>query len=232
MSTSLPPNPDLQQIRKLAKELLHQHRAGDREAAERIRKHHPRYLQADSNGEGILSLQDAQLAIAREFGQRNWSRLVAVVELMRQVHRAITNTECIHVVARDASQLQAFKALLRPHYDADQLRVLRPFARGGEAKSMLSSAIRLVVSAPILLSEYQTLGLAHLMEHQHKPKAPFQVESHLARTHAILSRSVHGRRSVLLGVKAHVDESNFKEVFELSPRELAQLYGSTTVVNL
>jgi len=69
---SLPPNPSLDQQRKLAKELARDVRAGDSEALGRVRKHLP--------DKPRLTLADAQLVLAREYGFRSWAELKAHIE--------------------------------------------------------------------------------------------------------------------------------------------------------
>ena len=74
MSTSLPDHPDLDQLRRRAKELRDAARGGDPAAAERIRRYHP------SASAGQVSLAAAQLVIARELGFSSWPTLKARVD--------------------------------------------------------------------------------------------------------------------------------------------------------
>jgi hypothetical protein len=67
MSISLPERPDLDQLRRQAKELRDAARSGDPVAAERLARHHP------SASPGVVTLAVAQLVIARELGFANWS---------------------------------------------------------------------------------------------------------------------------------------------------------------
>jgi ankyrin repeat protein len=78
MST-LPSNPNLDQLRHQARDLLRAARVGDREASERIQSH-----------SGRVTLAAAQLAIAREYGLPSWPALKAEVEA-----RARTLTEAV-----------------------------------------------------------------------------------------------------------------------------------------
>ena len=73
MSPSLPGAPSTEQLRKLARELLRAHRAGQPEALDRVRRHHPRPGAA-------FRLADAQLVVAREHGFPTWPRLKAYVD--------------------------------------------------------------------------------------------------------------------------------------------------------
>ena len=67
--TPLPARPDLGQLRRQAKDLLHAAQAADPAAAARIRA-----------ASGRMTLAAAQLAIAREYGFSSWPRLKAEVE--------------------------------------------------------------------------------------------------------------------------------------------------------
>jgi ankyrin repeat protein len=64
---TLPSRPDLDQQKKLAKELLRAFRAGDREAIARMRAELPDKVE--------LSLTDAQFVLAREYGFASWRDL-------------------------------------------------------------------------------------------------------------------------------------------------------------
>jgi hypothetical protein len=65
---SLPEHPDLDQLRRQAKELRRSALAGDRDAIERLLRH------ADVDP-ATVTLSTAQLVIAREFGFASWPRL-------------------------------------------------------------------------------------------------------------------------------------------------------------
>jgi ankyrin repeat protein/predicted Fe-Mo cluster-binding NifX family protein len=75
MSSSLPERPDLDQLRRQAKELRDAARNGDPMAAERVARHHP------SAPAGALSLAAAQLVIARELGFSSWPKLKQAVDV-------------------------------------------------------------------------------------------------------------------------------------------------------
>src|SRR5262245_24289298 len=79
---SLPSRPDLDQLKRQAKELKRDHEGGKLSAAARIAANHPRLkgqpLQAILDKP--LSLAAAQLVIAREYGLRNWAHLKHHVE--------------------------------------------------------------------------------------------------------------------------------------------------------
>lgn len=69
---SLPDRPDLDQLRRQAKELRNAARRGDPEALARLRAHRP--------AGAPVPLADAQLVVAREHGCASWPQLKATVE--------------------------------------------------------------------------------------------------------------------------------------------------------
>lgn len=74
----LPSNPNLDHLKYQAKDLLKAHAAARRpEVAQRLREFHPRFARATDVAifAAQLSLSDAQLAIAREYGFPSWARL-------------------------------------------------------------------------------------------------------------------------------------------------------------
>ncbi len=78
---ALPAAPSLEQQKKQARELLLAARAGDASALDRVRVHHPRLAPAVGTQRAPeLSLHDAQLVIAREYGFASWPRLKAHIE--------------------------------------------------------------------------------------------------------------------------------------------------------
>jgi len=79
---ALPSNPNLVHLKYQAKDLLKAHAARDPRAAQRLREFHPRF-HGDADAEifaAKLSLSDAQLAIAREYGFPSWARLKHHIE--------------------------------------------------------------------------------------------------------------------------------------------------------
>ncbi|HKO17025.1 MAG TPA: ankyrin repeat domain-containing protein [Gemmatimonadaceae bacterium] len=86
---SLPAVPNLEQQRKQARELLDAARANEPAAVHRFREHHPRLGSAAAEGwpPPRLSLHDAQLVLAREYGFASWPRLKAHIEAILAVRR-------------------------------------------------------------------------------------------------------------------------------------------------
>jgi hypothetical protein len=73
----LPARPSLDHLKHQAKDVLRDHAAGSRVAAQRLREFHPRYLEQSDREifAAKLSLADALLAIARQHGFRSWARI-------------------------------------------------------------------------------------------------------------------------------------------------------------
>jgi ankyrin repeat protein len=90
---ALPARPDLEQQKKLAKEMLRAYRSGDAEAVARIR--------AELPDKSDLSLTDAQFVLAREYGLSNWRELkdrigkqrVAMLPPIEQFKRAVNTAD-------------------------------------------------------------------------------------------------------------------------------------------
>lgn len=77
----LPPAAHLDHLKHQAKDLLRDFRAGTPAAHQRLREFHPKLhgLPDSELAQKSLSLSDAQLAIAREYGYASWPRLKTVV---------------------------------------------------------------------------------------------------------------------------------------------------------
>src|SRR5438045_1465667 len=73
----LPTRPNLDQLKRQAKELVSEHRAGTIQACQRIREFHPRFVAAPDHSirTATFTLSDGQLTIAREYGFASWARL-------------------------------------------------------------------------------------------------------------------------------------------------------------
>src|SRR5436305_3588414 len=86
---SLPPNPNLEHLKYQAKDLLNAHAAHNPEVAQRLREFHPRFNRATDAAifDADVSLTDAQLAIAREYGFSSWARLRKHIEQPAQFDR-------------------------------------------------------------------------------------------------------------------------------------------------
>jgi len=78
----LPVRPDLGQLHRQAKELLHDVHAGEANAIAELREHHP-----DSIDPAVAKLADAQLVLARSYQASSWTRLVHAVQLADAIWR-------------------------------------------------------------------------------------------------------------------------------------------------
>jgi hypothetical protein len=78
----LPVRPDLEQLHRQAKELLHAIHGGDVNAIAELREHHP-----ESIAPADTKLADAQLVLARSYRASNWTRLVHGVRLADAIWR-------------------------------------------------------------------------------------------------------------------------------------------------
>jgi len=78
----LPENPNLDHLKYQAKDLLRDHAARSRAAAQMLREFHPRFSKSsdDEIFAAQLKLSDAQLTIAREAGFPSWARLKRHIE--------------------------------------------------------------------------------------------------------------------------------------------------------
>jgi ankyrin repeat protein len=90
MATFLPLGAPLEAYEAQAQELLRGHAAGERAAMDRFHENHPRFLDDKVNWLPLpitddeiaaagLGIDDARLALAREYGYRDWDALVALV---------------------------------------------------------------------------------------------------------------------------------------------------------
>jgi hypothetical protein len=78
----LPVRPDLDQLHRQAKELLHAIHAGDATAIADLREHHSQRIDPSA-----AKLSDAQLVLARSYQASSWTRLVHAVRLADAIWR-------------------------------------------------------------------------------------------------------------------------------------------------
>ena len=86
MTTSLPPYPSLENLKKQAKTLQKRWRAGDPETLSRIRAAHPQYtrLSDEQLSSAQPRLTDCQLVLAREAGFESWPQMKVAVQSANQ----------------------------------------------------------------------------------------------------------------------------------------------------
>jgi hypothetical protein len=95
----LPVRPNLDQLRRQAKELLRELKSGDRSAAAFLRQHHPERLRPSQ-----AKLADAQLALARSYGVASWPRLTLACRTVEAIWQ--DDAEALReLVLRNASLL-------------------------------------------------------------------------------------------------------------------------------
>lgn len=78
----LPVHPDLDQVKRQAKEFLRTLHDGDASAIAELRAHHPDPIDASS-----AKLADAQLVLARSYQASSWTRLVHAVQIADAIRR-------------------------------------------------------------------------------------------------------------------------------------------------
>jgi hypothetical protein len=118
----LPARPSLEQLRKQAKNLLRDYRAGDTAVTERARAVIPRL--AEPGGFVDVTLADAQFVLARVYGFENWAKLVRHVEGVRSSGR-IEQFERLaldFLAADDVDAMQRLGTHFGLSYTADKLR--------------------------------------------------------------------------------------------------------------
>jgi hypothetical protein len=86
--SSLPQRPNYEQLRKQAKDLHKACMAGDKTARQRLRTHHPN--SNDLSPSSAVTLAQAQLAIARQYGFGSWPRLKRSLDDIAAVEAEIT----------------------------------------------------------------------------------------------------------------------------------------------
>ena len=131
---SFPANPNLDHLKYQAKDLRKTHAARDAQAAQRLREFHPRFSRATDAAifDARLSLSDAQLAIAREYGFPSWARLKSHLEkptlsdrLNLPHQERIENVTFRHAVELlDAGDVSGLRAHLRQHPNLTRQRVV------------------------------------------------------------------------------------------------------------
>ena len=78
----LPVRPDLEQLRRQAKELLAGIRAGAPDALSDLATYHPKAIDP-----AVAKLADAQLVLARSYQVSSWNRLVQACDLVDAIWR-------------------------------------------------------------------------------------------------------------------------------------------------
>ncbi len=112
----LPPHPSLDQLKLQAKELRRAHAQGKASAVARVAAQHPRMRGRSPQAvrEAPLTLADAQLVVAREYGFRDWARLkhhIETGERIAELERHPLFDEALHALDYgDVARLRALVA--------------------------------------------------------------------------------------------------------------------------
>ena len=89
----LPERPNLEQLKRLAKDLLHSARARDRAALTRFRILPSFERRSDDELERApVALHDAQSVVAREYGFDSWPKLQSHVKMLEAVSTTVARS--------------------------------------------------------------------------------------------------------------------------------------------
>ncbi len=183
----LPANPSLEHLKYQAKDLLRQHALREASSAQRLREFHPNLRRAADEEifSTHLTLSDAQLAIAREYGFASWTRLKRHIEkpglsddLTLPHHERIEDPvfrRAVHLI--DAGDIAGLSLLLKENPKLVQQRVLfegdgyfrnpgllefiaeNPVRHGSLPANIVEIARVLLDAGPEPNSIHETLGL-------------------------------------------------------------------------
>ncbi len=132
---TLPEHPDLDQLRRQAKELLDAFQSGDADASAEVNAH---YRDATTN---TFALHDAQLVLARAYGFDSWPRLKAHVDGMtaRQFIEAARTND----VDRVAAMLKVRRDLVDMQWSyGDERRALHHAVMNAACRTMVRLLMR------------------------------------------------------------------------------------------
>lgn len=130
---SLPPRPDLTQLRKQAKEFLRALKSGEAEVLRRFEAHFPHRkprVAGEVSGEEP-TLAEAQFVLAREYGFTTWARMKE------------------HVESAELEQGDPLELLMRAFHEDDAVRVRRLLERRPELRTKLNEPVLGFDSPPI-----------------------------------------------------------------------------------
>ncbi|MEM7022250.1 MAG: DUF1835 domain-containing protein [Pseudomonadota bacterium] len=162
---------DLDRLKKEAKTLCRALRSGERDALERLRRHHPKY-----GSRALDKLADAQLVIARELGLPSWPLLKTRIDAIDRARDAIrsraappdADTATLHV--RCGSDIR--DGLRRAGVAGDFLEFVDPFCQGPvtDGGDLIDTRARFMAEAyDLAYEEARQRGCA---EHQGLAAAP------------------------------------------------------------
>ena len=131
MSRELPAKPNLEYLKKQAKDLLNRVQQGEAEATERFRS------LVSFSAPASLQLADAQHVIARDYGFTSWPKLKAHVESLARVRKP-AELLAAAVVASDAART----AQVLESYTELKAEINEPMADYGEGMQALLAAVQ------------------------------------------------------------------------------------------
>ncbi len=160
MPLDLPQNPNLEQLKTLAKELLAAARAGEASALARFEAHLPGRIERPEQ----LRLANAQAVIAREHGFPSWPKLKQRVELLgraasrRSIAGEVSSAEMREFRLRTAPEIAAEWVALAERGELNRLLVTMAIGRtkGLEVRDLLAESGRLTTLVDLLL-----IGVRH-----------------------------------------------------------------------
>jgi ankyrin repeat protein len=118
---SLPANPNLEQLRNLAKTLQRLVREGDPGAVDFVREFHPRFASVAAGAPELAGFQraDIQLALARSYGLPSWPKLTRHVEVINRLSRNPHRQPVGNPITSEAELVDEFLRLACLNYGAD-----------------------------------------------------------------------------------------------------------------
>jgi ankyrin repeat protein len=152
---TLPPHPDLDQLKRQAKELLAAFSAGDAEATADVHRHH------HGAAHTSLQLSDAQLVIARAYGFESWPKLKAHVDgvTFKRLREAVLTGD----VPAVRSMLRRRPELVNNEADDDGERRLIHWALLNNDPAMVRELMRFGADARIGIWPHRDCTTAYLM---------------------------------------------------------------------
>ncbi|MGH9246699.1 MAG: ankyrin repeat domain-containing protein [Acidimicrobiales bacterium] len=158
---SLPSDPNLEQLRKLAKTLRRLVREGEPGAVEFLREFHPRFSTAVAGSPELaeLKLSDMQLAVARSYGLPSWPKLRTYVEAASRYARNPHRQPVGGAVTDDAARVDEFLRLGCLTYGADDpSRLEQARTLLAEHPELASATIHTVAAVGDVTAARQTLA--------------------------------------------------------------------------
>lgn len=118
---SLPADPNLEQLRNLAKTLQRLVRAGDPGAVDFVREFHPRFASVVAGAPELAGFRraDMQLALARSYGVPSWPKLCRYVEVVNRLSRNPHRQPVGNPITNEAELVDEFLRLACLTYGGD-----------------------------------------------------------------------------------------------------------------